>query len=988
MPDPLHEPPGDDSQPFDESHFVADDDMPTEQFIPEGVAGEEGQADTAELGVSEGAADDSPVNVDDPQTEIDDLPHVVTRNFEDLTLLELLGHFFRAPRDTMHSFSQVTHASIVRPDPIMIEVPTVENTSIAPDAMLYDDRQGKRIRRIDLDWLRSNRQVIQLGLFVLALVLAWWGNSLLVNAARRTEVGVLVVGAPFLLLGFLIWLAAEVFGGWSKIVAWWAGKDSAARYQWFARVFPVALIANGFSTLIHSFNVPQESALSVVQQGLSWILMGVVLWIAVDLVFWFTRRSTQGDNYGEGNELTEGFPSEPSEQTLQLPWWMQIHPSRIVLVFVAVLMSMVTWGYTFDDRFQPINLVLFEINVIPIWIASVLLWALVFAPIGWRPLDQVQKWTERIRTFSFRQHRTLLLVMAAIMLLGGIVRFYNIFGLPSEMTDDHVEKLLDSHRVATGEYDIFFANNGGREPFQMYAMAIFSQLPGQGINHASLKMLAAIESLLSLPFLFWMGYEVVGARDRKLGIITGLLLMALMAVSYWHLAITRQALRIVLTPWVTALLVIYLSRAMRRNQRVDFIKAGLVLGFGLYTYQAVRMLPVVVVAGVGLAMLIRARGWRDWGKYALHLLILVWISFMAFLPLFHYSLESPDHFWMRTTGRLLGDDIVTETNENGQVVYRESTLADRVEAFNENIPLLMSNIRNVLLMFNWKGDVGWISGVSNHPAMDPMTGALLIVGLAAWATLIARSRDPVYWLIPVMLFIMLLPSALSLAFPLENPSNTRTSGAIPAAYLLAAFPLGLLVRRLLQVSAVRGKVLAAGLVIVVILGAFWSNMSLYFLEYPEHYIRSTYPYSEGGEHYRGFATSNGGWGNAFLIGFPNWWSHRAVGLAAGLGEKWPGGIADPDGSGPGNAVDEIPAFLKAMAERDDRFQFDPERDILFFYSPADSVTEEGLKKMFPEGYSRIENTSHAEDTYKTYNVPRLSFEGFMIFLGEYLPDSS
>jgi hypothetical protein len=45
--------------------------------------------------------------------------------------------------------------------------------------------------------------------------------------------------------------------------------------------------------------------------------------------------------------------------------------------------------------------------------------------------------------------------------------------------------------------------------------------------------------------------------------------------------VTRLSLRIVLTPLVASLLIIYLTRAMRFNRRMDYIKAGLVLGFGL-----------------------------------------------------------------------------------------------------------------------------------------------------------------------------------------------------------------------------------------------------------------------------------------------------------------------------------------------------------------------------------------------------------------------
>src|SRR5690606_15672841 len=218
----------------------------------------------------------------------------------------------------------------------------------------------------------------------------------------------------------------------------------------------------------------------------------------------------------------------------------------------------------------------------------------------------------------------------------------------------------------------------------------------------------------------------------------------------------------------TAVLLVLLARAMRHNRRADFIKAGLVLGFGLYTYQAVRMLPVVILAGIGLAFLFRARNWRERGRYVLNLAVLVVVAFVIFVPLFGYWLQYPDDFWRRTQGRLLGDDLITTTDEEGRLVERRATLQERFEAFQENAPILANNIRTALLMFNWKGDVAWINGAPNQPAMDTFTGALLIIGLAAWLARMIRRRDVFDWLIPLALVIMLLPSALSIAYPVEN----------------------------------------------------------------------------------------------------------------------------------------------------------------------------------------------------------------------------
>jgi len=130
--------------------------------------------------------------------------------------------------------------------------------------------------------------------------------------------------------------------------------------------------------------------------------------------------------------------------------------------------------------------------------------------------------------------------------VGAYFRLVDLDGMPPQMTSDH-KKSFWMPGCLGWRLSVFFPNNGGREGFQMYALALIAHIPGLGVDHFSLKMLAAIESLITLPVLWWMGREVIGDRDRRLGNSVGLVLMALVAASYWHVAITRVALRIVLT---------------------------------------------------------------------------------------------------------------------------------------------------------------------------------------------------------------------------------------------------------------------------------------------------------------------------------------------------------------------------------------------------------------------------------------------------------
>jgi hypothetical protein len=410
--------------------------------------------------------------------------------------------------------------------------------------------------------------------------------------------------------------------------------------------------------------------------------------------------------------------------------------------------------------------------------------------------------------------------------------------------------------------------------------------------------------------------------------------------------------------------------------------AGLVLGFGLYTYQAVRMMPVFIVLAVGWAMWCRVRQRGQLRLYAGHLAVLVVVSFVIFIPLFRFSVEYPTLFWMRTEGRLLGDDVIQTTDENGNIIQRNATIAERLDAFNKNVPILTDNIRNALLMYNWKSDVAWISAYPNYPAMDTITGAFLIVGLAAWIGLVFIRREGILLIVPLMVIVMLLPSALSIAQPLENPSATRTSGSLPPAYLIAALPMGLFILQSERVFKKIGMRLAIGVLFVLVAIAVSLNSKTYYEGYYETYIPQSLPHSEAGRILRGFAMSDGAYGNAFLISFAHWFDARTIALEGGNFDWYVYNGIDVN-------VLKVPDVVSDSYYCPNRtMRLDVDKDLLFFYNFRDEEMEANLRLWFPNGRTTVIDSYQPNDDFKIYRVPALGEAGFRAFAYQFATSPS
>lgn len=722
--------------------------------------------------------------------------------------------------------------------------------------------------------------------------------------------------------------------------------------QLFLRLVAFIVALYGNNVMAFARIRTEEVALNA---GVPFLIAGFVLWLLAELVGEWPALRAWAARLREPRVRPEPTPREA---------FTGLHPVRVFLALGGLFASFLALRFTANNDFTTIGFY--------VWLLSIALWVAAFAPAGWGI-----PWLRTLRpNFQLRGNWTFW-AMVLVLVLGTIFRLSDLPGTPPEMTSDHVEKILDAQAVLDGSHQVFFPNNGGREAFQFYAMALFSQLPGLGLNFTTLKLLSVVEGLIAIVAMYWLGREAVGRDNPQLARLVGVILAALVAASYWHTALSRLGLRIVLTTLVTSLLMIFLARALRDNKRGDFIKVGLVLGFGLYMYQAVRMLPVVIVVGVGLAVVFGARSWLDRGRYVLNLTVLVIVAFVVFVPLFGYFLNYPDDFMRRTSGRLFGDEVIQETNELGEIVARDPTIRERIEAFNKNLPQLRENLRNAVLMFNWKGDVAWINAAPNRPAMDIFAGALFIVGLAAWVVRIIRRRDMFDALVPLALLIMLLPSALAIAYPVENPSHTRTSGALPEAYLIAALPLALMVQSSTRVLRGRLGVYAFSLpmILLVVIGGYTLNSSLYFYDYRESYIDSSLPHSEAGHILRGFAESDGSYSNAFMVAYPYWWDHRALGIEGGRTD-WPNGIV---------TYTDIPNFLFQASQRMGEYRFTPDLDILFFYAVEDEEGDRMLHQWFPTGRSQTRTSYQGDDQYRIYRVPALGQAGFDAWLAANLP---
>lgn len=860
---------------------------------------------------------------------------------EEITLSELIKIGFRAPRSTWRRLRiAMTAPGADRfQDSAWTAFGSIQTSATSESGI------GFEIGLQSLQRAFQQADRLQLILYGTAIVFALIGSVIVRGGEAATRAGgvSLSVGGPYLWLGFLLWLIAEIVGRREQLRGYWRGLDRSARLHWAARSLPLLLWLSALFALASSTTAPRETATELALMAFGRFAIGGLLWIVIDIAAWQARRRAPLDVV-EAPKLLDRPP-------MRVPISSEVSHRRKLLIGLATLCSLLVWANTAGNRIEP--------PVILLWLISAALWGFVFAPLRWNAFDWGCGFLDRVRRIRWRDHQGAIIALALIMLLGGAFRFYRLDAYPPQMYSDLVEKIQDAYKIRhLDDYRIFLANIGGREPLHFYLLSILASQPGMEFDHYALKLMSALESIITLPIVFLLGVEVMGKDRRRLGLLLGALAAALVAVSFWHAAIGRQGLRISLAPLFSALTALYLVRALRGNRRADFVKAGIALGFGLMGYQAIRMLPLAAVAGVAFAALLGRHTWRVRLSYLLNLAVLAFVSLMVFLPMLHYWTEEPENYMRRANTRVFGD-LPTSDEE-------------RAAFLNESIPVLMSNIGKTALMYHYYGDSSWVSGLSHEPAMDPVSAAFMILGVSAWLALLVQTRDPALWFVPIYLLSMLLPTALALSFPIEVPSFIRASGAIPPTYLIAALPVAVFCLRLCKtLSGKAGKIVAIMFAAVMLLAANQYNTSLYFGDFTDNFLRASHPQAQAGKFLRGFVESGGAFGNAFVLASPHWWDTRAIGIEAGL-MFWDGG----------GDTQTVPQLLERGLRKKAPNQLDPERDLIFFYSRQNAEALELLTGWFPAGRQMLVEVEPADKSFYVFRAPALGVDGLNRFVAE------
>ena len=381
-------------------------------------------------------------------------------------------------------------------------------------------------------------------------------------------------------------------------------------------------------------------------------------------------------------------------------------------------------------------------------------------------------------------------LLGVCLVVGAILRFAQIDSQPGGLYQDEAAEGLDAWRIlhVSGFHPLFFADDGGREVLFGYIVAASFRIAGDSV--AVLRGTAAALGLLAVALT-----PLLLRRFGRAAVLGG---TAWAAGSLWLVCVDRDGMRNVTVPLVgTLALWALLAWSDRPDSRRRAMLAGLACGLGLWTYQPLKLLPVLVVLWL---LWLRRSDPAAFDALRAHLRAATVAYVVVALPIAVAAVMDPTSYFGR------GITVSAANPEQG------------------GIGTLPRHTLDTLAMFGILGDPNARHDVAAAPLLP--AAITVLVALGAWRAWRRRGDDPAMSLVLLGLPVFLVPGLVALEG--GAPHGLRLLGLAPFSAALVGLGCSELVDRGRALLGGRGAAGAAAIAGIALTATAAASASAYF----------------------------------------------------------------------------------------------------------------------------------------------------------------
>lgn len=431
-----------------------------------------------------------------------------------------------------------------------------------------------------------------------------------------------------------------------------------------------------------------------------------------------------------------------------------------------------------------------------------------------------------------------------------VFQFGRLEQVPPEIISSQVEAFYTVDGIKNGETALWFPRNVVSEPISYYWAALVNLFRTNLLTFTGLKFAYALAGLVAVFYMFKLGRRLF---DEKSGFISALLL----GVGFWPILQQRAVLGFGLVLPILLPAVYHLFKSLQDDDLNSLLIASVLTGLGLLTN---KIFLVIVFANFFITSVYLARKESNKPKISLFLRIGVGLitAVVVVLPLIFVVAANPTA-WIST-------------------IIRQLSFANN-PTYSSQVITFLKNLVAALGLVNWSNRNGWVDGIANRTALDWVSGAFFLFGLCVtiFRDLFTDRKQAISLLL--LFFLLLLPSALSLAQPMENPSLSRALGAAVPVFLIAGRGFSFAIDQIWASQKESQWIKQVGFIVIISLLIIIRNFGLINTTYVNNYEASAWNASDMAEVIRNYDTGQARNSQAYIVGYPHWVDARSVAIS-------------------------------------------------------------------------------------------------------------
>jgi hypothetical protein len=375
-----------------------------------------------------------------------------------------------------------------------------------------------------------------------------------------------------------------------------------------------------------------------------------------------------------------------------------------------------------------------------------------------------------------------------ILIMAAALRLWNLSLLPPGLNDEEIRDIRITESIRAGRIEAFYnlsslGSEGGREGLYHIILASVSTISGSGL--IGYRILSVLVNLLALALVYAVGMRLYGP-------LAGVAAMALLAVGFWPILVSREIGRETFLPLLVAAVLLALAKALpvyqqhRESGTMPYAALALLLGLGFYIHPTnflLTLASMLFIVYMVFSPRQLSRRVLSYTSFALLMLIIIVTPYVI------SSIRLPA---LDGAGRVFGG----------------YTIAQRAP-----LDAILSGINGLL----FAGDTNPARNLPGRPLVDLVSGLLILIGMI---TAVRHWRRPRYMLLLIMTLILLPVAFLTI----DSPNFAAFTPVLP---LLALF-FGLGVATLYgSLTANARRIMSLGLVALFVFNVVWTVRDLF-----------------------------------------------------------------------------------------------------------------------------------------------------------------